>query len=156
MVRSKIKYLLVLLTHHSYAVMKLHNAIKSESWKPTVLVLNNTQLSQLLLDNKFIEYNYPPSKGTDIEAGLIREILGMKVEPSTLVPNGTAYAIDKDIAGIMLLRRDVMLEDWSNLRADTYGLKESRGLGWVSQKTMSPEKMLPRVPKRLGLILMQL
>ena len=31
----------------------------------------------------------------------------MKVETSTLVPNGTAYAIDKFIAGIMLIRRDV-------------------------------------------------
>ncbi|MBE3115575.1 hypothetical protein IMZ68_00055 [Candidatus Bathyarchaeota archaeon] len=38
----------------------------------------------------------------------------MKVESSTLIPNGTAYAIDKDTAGIMLLRRDVMVEDWSD------------------------------------------
>ena len=88
------------------AVMKLHNAVKGENWKPSVLVLNNSQLSQLLLDNRFIEYDFLPSKGADLEAGLIREILGMKVESSTLVPKGTAYAIDKDIAGIMLLRRD--------------------------------------------------
>ena len=84
-----------------YAVMKLYNAVKDENWKPSVLVLNNTQLSQLLLDNRFIEYEYLPSKGTDLEAGLIREILGMKVKSSTLVPNGTAYAIDKDIVSIM-------------------------------------------------------
>ena len=50
-------------------------------------------------------------KGTDLEAGLIREVMGMKVESSTLVPKGTAYAIDKFIAGIMLVRRDVTLED---------------------------------------------
>ena len=93
--------------------MRLHNAGKGENWKPSVLVLNNTQLSQLLLDNRFIEYDYLPSKGTDLEAGLIREILGMKVESSTLVPKGTAYAIHKDIAGTMLIRRDVMVEDWS-------------------------------------------
>ena len=53
------------------AVMKLHNTIKGENWKPSVLVLNNTQLSQLLLDNRFIEYDYLPSKGVDLEAGLI-------------------------------------------------------------------------------------
>lgn len=64
-----------------------------------------------------------PSKGTDLEAGLIREILGMKVESSTLVPKGTAYAIDKDIAGTMLIRRDVTVEDWSDPRKDNYGLR---------------------------------
>jgi hypothetical protein len=111
------------------AVMKLHNAVKGENWKPSVLVLNNFQLSQLLLDNRFIEYEYLPSKGTDLEEGLIREILGMKVETSTLVPNGTAYAIDKDIAGIMLLRRDVMVEDWSDLREDKYGLRATTRFG---------------------------
>ena len=111
------------------AVMKLHNAVKSENWKPTVLVLNNTQLSQLLLDNRFIEYDYLPSKGTDLEAGLVRKILGMQVESSTIVPNGTAYAIDKDIAGTMLLRRDVMVEDWSEPKADQYGLRATTRFG---------------------------
>ena len=81
------------------------------------------------MDNRFIEYDYLPSKGTDLEAGLIREILGMKVESSTLVPNGTAYAIDKDIAGIMLLRRDVMVEDWSDPMANKYGLKATTRFG---------------------------
>ena len=123
------------------AVMKLHNAVKSENWKPTVLVLNNTQLSQLLIDNRFIEYDYLPSKGTDFEAGLIREILGMKVESSTLVPNGTAYAIDKDIAGIMLLRRDVKLEDWSDPKADQYGLKATTRFGLGILRSNAVAKM---------------
>ena len=123
------------------AVMKLHNAVKGENWKPTVLVLNNTQLSQLLLDNRFIEYDYLPSKGTDLEAGLIREILGMKVESSTLVPNGTAYAIDKDIAGIMLLRRDVTVEDWSDPMADKYGLKATTRFGLGILRSNAVAKM---------------
>ena len=72
----------------------------------------------MLLDNKFIEYEYLPSKQTDLEEGLIREILVMKVENSTLLPNGTAYAIDKFIAGVMLIRRDVTVEDWSDPMAD--------------------------------------
>jgi hypothetical protein len=53
--------------------MKLHNTVKDENWKPSVLILNNTQLSQLLLDNNFTEYDYPPSKGMDLETGLIRK-----------------------------------------------------------------------------------
>jgi hypothetical protein len=111
------------------AVLKLHSAVRNENWKPTVLVLNETQLSQLLLDDKFIEYDYLPSGGTDIEAGLVREIMGMRVYSSTLVPEGTAYAIDKNVAGIMLIRRDVTVEDWSDPRYDIFGLKASTRFG---------------------------
>jgi hypothetical protein len=123
------------------AVMKLHNAVRSENWKPTVLVLNNTQLSQLLLDNRFIEYEYLPSKGMDLEAGLIRKILGMDVESSTLVPKGTAYALDKDIAGTMLIRRDVNVEDWSNPREDNYGLKATTRFGLGILRSNAVAKM---------------
>jgi hypothetical protein len=78
------------------------------------------------LDNIFIEYDHLPSKGTALEAGLIREIVDMKVESNTIVPNGTAYAIYKGTAGIMLLRRDVTVEDWSDPKANQYGLKASQ------------------------------
>jgi len=111
------------------AVLKLPDTVKGENWKPTVLVLSERQLSQLLLDNRFIEYEYLPSAGTDLEAGLIRQIVGMKVQSSTLVPNGTAYAIDQDIAGIMLLRRDVKVEDWSDPMAGKYGLRATTRFG---------------------------
>ncbi len=111
------------------AVLKLHSAVRGENWKPTVLVLNETQLSQLLLDNRFIEYEYLPSQGTDLEGGLVREVMGMKVHSSTLVPNGTAYAIDKSIAGVMLIRRDVTVEDWSDPRANSYGLRATTRFG---------------------------
>ena len=46
----------------------------------------------------------------DLDQGLIRKIAGMKVETSTLVPNGTAYAIDTCFAGMMLIRRDVTVK----------------------------------------------
>jgi hypothetical protein len=35
-----------------------------------------------------------PSKETDLEEGTIRSVIGMDVQSSTLVPEGTAYAID--------------------------------------------------------------
>jgi hypothetical protein len=111
------------------AVTALHNAVRGENWRPNVLVLNNTQLSQLLLDNKFIEYEYLPSEGVDLELGLVRRALGMKVESSTLVPNGTAYAINTHVAGIMLIRRDVTVEEWSAPLADRYGVKATTRCG---------------------------
>ena len=47
-----------------------------------------------------------------------------------LVANRTAYAIDKFIAGIMLIRRDVTMEDWSDPMADKYGLKATTSV-WL-------------------------
>ena len=35
------------------AVLKLHNAVRGENWKPMVLVLNETHLGQLLVDDRF-------------------------------------------------------------------------------------------------------
>ena len=123
------------------AVLKLHSAVRGMNWKPSVLVLNPRQLSQLLYDNRFIEYEYLPSKGTDLEAGFVREICGMKVHSSTLVPNGTAYAIDKFIAGIMLIRRDVTVEDWSDLREDKYGLRATTRFGLGILRSNAVAKM---------------
>lgn len=63
----------------------------------------------------------------------------MKVETSTLVPNGTAYAIDTRVAGIILIRRDVTLEDWSDPIANLYGVKTTTrfGLGILRCNTIA-------------------
>ena len=47
----------------------------------------------------------------------------MDVQSSTLGPNGTAYAIDPLIAGVMLIRRDVTVEDRSEPKTDQYGVR---------------------------------
>lgn len=101
----------------------------------------NNQQSQLLLDNRFIEYEYLPSKGTVLETGLIRIILGMEVQSSTLVPNGTAYAIGKDIQRIMSLLRDIMVEDWNEPRNNKYGLKATPSFGVGILRSHAIEKM---------------
>ena len=60
---------------------------------------------------------------------MIREILGTKVETSTVVPNGTAYAIDARVAGMMLIRRDVTVEDWSDPVEGQYGVRATTRFG---------------------------
>lgn len=62
------------------SVLRLRSAVRGEKWRPNVLVLHETQLHQLLEDNKFIEYDYLPSSEVDLDQGLIRNIVGMKVE----------------------------------------------------------------------------
>ncbi len=123
------------------AVLALHNRLKGENWKPRVMVLNTTQLSQLLLDNHFIEYEYIPSKEVDLDQGLIRKALGMQVESSTLVPKGTAYVIDTAVAGIMLIRRDITVEDYSDPIEDRYGLKASTRFGLGILRSNAVAKM---------------
>lgn len=111
------------------AVLKLHNALRSENQRPNLLILHETQLHQLLDDNKFIEYEYLPSLEVDLEQGTIRKIVGMKVQSSTLVPNGIAYAVDTRVSGIMLIRRDVTVEDWSDPVQGKYGIKATTRFG---------------------------
>jgi len=111
------------------AVVNLHNAIRAENWKPTVLAINETQLHQLLTDDKFIHAQYLPAGQTDLEQATVTSVLGMRVQASTLVPNGTAYAIDTRIASAMLLRRDVTVEDWEDIKNGKYGVRATTRFG---------------------------
>jgi hypothetical protein len=121
------------------AVLKLHNAVRSENWRPTVIVINETQLHQLLSDDKFIHAQYLPAGQTDVEQGIVTSVLGMKVQASTLVTNGTAYAIDTRVASAMLLRRDVTIEDWDDSKTGNFGVRATTrfGLGILRSKAVA-------------------
>ena len=110
-------------------LLKLHNAIRGENWRPTVLVVHETQLHQLLADQKFIDAQYLPSAQTNIEQGIVTRVLGMNVQASTLVTNGVAYAIDTKVAATMLLRRDVTVEDWEEKRSGKFGVRATTRFG---------------------------
>jgi hypothetical protein len=87
------------------------------------------QLHQLLNDDKFVKSVYLPSSETDIAQGTIGSVLGMTVQSSTLVPNGTMYAIDTRVASVMLLRRDVTVEDWEDVKTGKYGVRGTTRFG---------------------------
>jgi len=110
-------------------IVALHQAVRSANWRPNVLAVNEMQLHQLLTDDKFIRAVYLPSSETDLEQGSIGSVLGMKVQASTLVPNGTAYAIDTRVASTMLLRRDVTVEDWEDVKNGKYGVRATTRFG---------------------------
>jgi HK97 family phage major capsid protein len=110
-------------------ILELYNAVKGQNWRPTVLAVNETQLNQLLNDDKFIHAQYLPSGETDVGQGVVGSVLGMKVQASTLVPNGTAYAIDTRVASVMLLRRDVTVEDWESVKDGKFGVRASTRYG---------------------------
>ena len=110
-------------------LLKLHHAIRDENWRPNILAVNEMQLHQLLNDDKFVHAQYLPSGQTDLEQGAVTSVLGMKVQASTLVPNGTAYAIDTRVASVMLLRRDVTTEDWEDVKSGKYGVRATTRFG---------------------------
>ena len=110
-------------------LLALHSAVRGVNWRPTVLALNEMQLHQLLNDDKFIHAQYLPSAQTDLEQGIVTSVLGMKVQASTLVPNGTAYAIDTRVAAAMLLRRDITAEDWEDVKSGKYGVRATTRFG---------------------------
>ncbi|MEM3356737.1 MAG: phage major capsid protein [Candidatus Bathyarchaeia archaeon] len=120
-------------------LLKLHNAVRSENWRPTVLAVNEIQLHQLLSEDKFIHAQYLPSEQVDLERGVIGNVLGMKVLASTLVPNGTAYAIDTRVAAVMLLRRDITVEDWEDPKTGEFGVRATTrfGLGVLRSKAVA-------------------
>lgn len=120
-------------------LLALHNAVRGENWKPTVLTVNEMQLHQLLNDDKFIHAQYLPASKTDLDQGIVSKVMGMKVHSSTLVPNGTSYAIDTRAVAVMLLRRDATIEDWEDVKKGEFGIRATTrfGLGILISKAIA-------------------
>jgi hypothetical protein len=110
-------------------LLSLRYAVRTGNWRPNKLVLSEMQVHQLLNDDKFVKSVYLPSSATDIEQGIIGTVLGMQIQSSTLVPNGTAYAIDTNVASVMLLRRDAAIEDWYDVEDGQYGVRGTTRYG---------------------------
>jgi hypothetical protein len=120
-------------------LLALRVAVRGENWKPNVLAVNEMQLHQLLNDDKFVKASYLPSSETDVSKGVIYGALGMRIHPSTLVPNGTVYALDTRVASAMLLRRDVVVEDWEDVKNGKYGVRATTrfGIGVLRSKAIA-------------------
>jgi hypothetical protein len=73
--------------------------------------------------------------------GSIGNVLGMSVQASTLVPNGTAYAIDTRVASVMLMRRDVTVEDWEDVKSGKYGVRATTRFGFGILRSNAIAKM---------------
>ena len=122
-------------------LLSLHYAVRSSNWRPNILAVNEMQLHQLLNDENFRNGIMLPSNQTDIEQGTIGTILGMKVQASTEVPNGTAYAIDTRVASIMLLRRDLTVEDWYDAKTGNSGIRSTIRFGLGVLRSNAVAKM---------------
>lgn len=68
-------------------------------------------------------------------------VLGMRVQASTLVSNGTAYAIDTRVASAMLLRRDITVEDWEEAKTGKFGVRATTRFGAGNLRSSAVAKM---------------
>ena len=120
-------------------LLSLWHAVKSEKRRATVVALNDMQMAQLLNDSTFTNAQYLQASQTDLEQGVVSGALGMKIVSSSLVPNGTAYAIDTRVASVMLLRRDATVEDWEDVKNGKYGVRATTrfGLGVLDSKCVA-------------------
>jgi len=117
-------------------VTALWDAVINEDLNAKVLVLHPRQVTQLWRDEKFINSLYW-GEGVDVRRGVLAETyLGMRIVSSTKCTNGVAYAIDTDIAAVMLVRRDIQTQDYEDPKGGIYGVvaNERIGLGVLQSK----------------------
>jgi len=118
---------------------RLWHALQKENITPTVVAMNPTHIAQLLGSTEFIHSAYAPSETTDIRKGVISEVLGMRVVTSTLIPEGKAYALDAELAAVLLVRRDLTTEPYEDPKKGIYGVvaTERIGLGVIQPKAVA-------------------
>ncbi|MCW4044815.1 MAG: phage major capsid protein [Candidatus Bathyarchaeota archaeon] len=110
-------------------LLSLWYAVKSEKWLADVLAINDMQMAQLLNDSTFTNAQYLQAGETDLDSGVVSSALGMNIVSSPLIPNGTAYAIDRSVAAVMLLRRDAAVQDWEDVKTGKYGVRATTRFG---------------------------
>jgi hypothetical protein len=110
-------------------ILAAHNAVENADWAPNVFFTNTLGKHQLLNDENFKNAVMLPSETTDIQKASIGNVLGMSTQFSSLCTNTLAYSVDTEIAAIMLLRRDVTIEDWYDAKTEKYGVRASTRFG---------------------------
>jgi len=116
------------------------DAIENEDFGPAdTFVLHPKQVSQLFTKDQFINSQYLPSGPTGLARGLIGQALTMKIYKSTLCTNGTAHALNKSVAGVLLIRRDITTEPYDDPKNGVFGIVASEriGLGILRSKAVA-------------------
>ena len=120
-------------------VVGFWNRIKKENFNAKVLAINPEQAADLWQDDKFI-HSFYFGEQVDVQRGVLgQSYLGIKIVVSTKVTDGTVYAVDTDIAAVLLLRREILTEPFENPRDDRYGVVASEriGLGVLRSKAVA-------------------
>jgi len=119
------------------------DAIESEDFGPAdTMVLHSKQASQLFTATEFINSQYLPSNETELTRGLVGQALTMKLYKSNAgTTNGVAHALNKSVAGILLIRRDVTIDPYEDPKNGIVGLVASERIGYGILRSKAVARM---------------
>lgn len=121
----------------------LWDAVESEDFgNADILVLHPKQASQLFTATEFINSQYLPSSETELTRGLIGQALTMNIHKSSAgTTNGVAHSLNKAVAGVMLVRRDLMIEPYEDPKNGVVGLVASERIGYGILRSKAVARM---------------
>ena len=106
------------------------DAVEGEDFEADTMFMHSKQMSQLFTATEFINSQYMPSGGTQIGKGLVGQALTMSLFKSSKCTNGKVFAVSKNPAGVMLIRRDITTENFEDPRAGEYGVVATERIGY--------------------------
>ena len=105
------------------------------------MILHPKQTSQLFTATEFINAQYLPSEASELSRGVIGQALTMKIYKSSLCTNGVAHGVKKDVAGVLLIRRDITTEPYQDLRNNVFGIIGSERIGYAILRSKAVDRM---------------
>jgi len=122
--------------------VQLFDAIDNEDFpNADTLVLHVKQANQMMTATEFINNQYLPSGSSELTRGLIGQALTMKIYKTSKATNGVAHTVNKAIAGVMLIRRDVTVEDYQDTKNNVFGLVASERVGLAILRSKAVARM---------------
>lgn len=122
--------------------VELWDAVDSEDFQADTLILKGRQASQLFTATEFINAQYLPSSATELSRGLIGQALTMNIYKSSRCTNGTAHAVDKKVAGILLIRRDITTEPYEDPKNGVFGIVASERIGYAILRSKAVARVI--------------
>jgi len=121
----------------------LWDAIETEDFGAAdIMAVHPKQASQLFTATEFINSQYLPSSETELTRGLVGQALTMKIHKSSAgTTNGVAHSLNKTVAAIMLIRRDVTIEPYEDPKNGIYGLVASERIGYGVLRSKAVARM---------------
>lgn len=121
--------------------VELWDAVDSEDFQADALILHGRQASQLFTATEFINSQYLPSSQSDLARGMIGQALTMNIHKSSRCTNGVAHAVDRKIAGILLIRRDITTDPYEDPRNGVFGLVATERIGYAILRSKAVSRM---------------
>jgi len=121
-------------------IVKARRAVKAERFKPDCLLISANKEGDLWLDDKFI-HNFYYGTQQDKQRGVLGTFLNLEVivDNSGATPDNKAFVLDRSVAAVMLIRRDIMVQSFDDEKTDSHGVVASEriGLGVLRSKAVA-------------------